>query len=488
MAAFRRPASCRARPTTSAISLDRTEDTWANVQAHPLHRRLLALEGGRSRSDRDAGLRRRELGGPGAAYARHAGGLQAHAEPAEMAGGPRPEEMGALLPAGEPAAKRVAFFDHFLKDEKTSLAAWPKVRLEVRETRRRRRGARRERMAARAHAAMCRSGSTPPAGSTPRRPKRRSVRYDAAKAAPIFDEVQRGHRTHRSHEAEALGRGRGRGRHGPVRRRCRSSMRRATTSASTFYAFFENGRSPWAGCAQAIARSIRSGRRPNSPSIRTTARSLWRPASRSRSRSRSGRPRPCSGQARRCASSSQGSDIYKEGLPRPALSPATKRRAIGASTSSTPAGATIRICSSRSFRQRRAHERLRRLHELEHVFDIRSCFGADRTVFGPLPGGGLSGLHAARSAARSAGRGCPARSCPIPAPTTPTCAPTASIELNAHYLLQAEDGTLIYIMNKGYLVPAPARRCPRSTIRASPAAAISAARPISARRRGRTTG
>ena len=57
------------------------------------------------------------------------------------------------------------------------------------------------------------------------------------------------------------------------------------------------------------------------------------------------------------------------------------------------------------------------------------------------------------------------------------------VELNAHYMLQADDGALIYIRNQGYVygaTPAQAGAAPRQ--------AISAARRISVRPRARTTG
>ena len=89
---------------------------------------------------------------------------------------------------------------------------------------------------------------------------------------------------------------------------------------------------------------------------------------------------------------------------------------------------------------------------LEHVFDIRVDFGPDRTVFGPLPGGGsqgytppwggvisgprLNGVVVKHSGADYA-----------------TVRGDGVIELNAHYLLKADDDTLIYIINRGYLVP-----------------------------------
>ena len=90
---------------------------------------------------------------------------------------------------------------------------------------------------------------------------------------------------------------------------------------------------------------------------------------------------------------------------------------------------------------------------LEHIFDIVVEFGSDRTIFGPLPGGDqqgftpptggvitgprLNGIVVPRSGADYA-----------------TVRSDGTLELEAHYLLQADDGTLIYIINRGYLVRA----------------------------------
>jgi hypothetical protein len=91
---------------------------------------------------------------------------------------------------------------------------------------------------------------------------------------------------------------------------------------------------------------------------------------------------------------------------------------------------------------------------LQHAFDVTVFFGKERAVFGPLPGGAsqgytppikgviegpmLNGTVVPRSGADYA-----------------TVRPDGVIELNAHYLLKADDGTLIYIQNTGYLVRAP---------------------------------
>jgi hypothetical protein len=89
---------------------------------------------------------------------------------------------------------------------------------------------------------------------------------------------------------------------------------------------------------------------------------------------------------------------------------------------------------------------------LEHVFDVEVLFGADRTVVGPLPGGGQLGFTPAIGGTISG----PRLTGSVVAHSGadfPIVRGDGVIELNAHYLLRADDGTLIYIMNKGYLIP-----------------------------------
>ena len=89
---------------------------------------------------------------------------------------------------------------------------------------------------------------------------------------------------------------------------------------------------------------------------------------------------------------------------------------------------------------------------LEHVFDVEVHFGADRTVVGPLPGGGRLGFTPAIGGTISGPR-LSGSVVPHSGADFPIVREDGVIELNAHYLLRAEDGTLIYIMNKGYLIP-----------------------------------
>ena len=89
---------------------------------------------------------------------------------------------------------------------------------------------------------------------------------------------------------------------------------------------------------------------------------------------------------------------------------------------------------------------------LEHVFDIEILFGADRTIVGPLPGGGSQGYTPPIGGTIS-GPKLSGSVVPHSGADYPLVRADGVIELNAHYMLKADDGTLIYIMNKGYLVP-----------------------------------
>ena len=88
---------------------------------------------------------------------------------------------------------------------------------------------------------------------------------------------------------------------------------------------------------------------------------------------------------------------------------------------------------------------------LEHVFDIEVLFGADRTIFGPLPGGGSQGYTPATGGTISGPR-LSGKVVPNSGADYALVRDDGTIELKAHYLLQADDGTLIYIENRGYLV------------------------------------
>lgn len=90
---------------------------------------------------------------------------------------------------------------------------------------------------------------------------------------------------------------------------------------------------------------------------------------------------------------------------------------------------------------------------LEHVFDIEVLFGADREIIGPLPAGDSQGYTPAIGGTISGPR---LTGSVIPHSGADYALVRADgvIELKAHYLLQADDGTKIYIQNLGYLVRA----------------------------------
>ncbi len=114
------------------FSLTRTEDTWANVQAHPLwdaywKSKEVDLEAIRApayvvASWSDQGLHTR---GTLEAFKR----ISSPRKWLEVHG----QKKWAHYYRAASRRRRVEFFDHFLQQRNTQLAAWPRVRLEIRE-------------------------------------------------------------------------------------------------------------------------------------------------------------------------------------------------------------------------------------------------------------------------------------------------------------------------------------------------------------------
>ena len=104
---------------------------------------------------------------------------------------------------------------------------------------------------------------------------------------------------------------------------------------------------------------------------------------------------------------------------------------------------------------------------LEHVFDIEVMFGADRVIFGPLPGGGNQGYTPAIGGTISGPR-LSGIVVPHSGADYALVRDDGTIDLSAHYLLQAEDGTKIYIQNRGYLVRARPGEAQPSYFRLTP--------------------
>jgi len=86
----------------------------------------------------------------------------------------------------------------------------------------------------------------------------------------------------------------------------------------------------------------------------------------------------------------------------------------------------------------------------EHAFDIRINFDK-RWVFGPISGGSRHGYT-------SVGSGCTVRGpllnghlVDFSGADWPVVRPDGVVELNAHYMIEADDGARIYIRNLGYV-------------------------------------
>jgi len=93
------------------------------------------------------------------------------------------------------------------------------------------------------------------------------------------------------------------------------------------------------------------------------------------------------------------------------------------------------------------------LDNLEHVFDCRVDFTDDRCIFGPLPDGARQG-YTPCSGGRIEGPRLSGNVVPFSGADFAIVRSDGVIIINSHYLLEADDGTKIYINNNGYLVPA----------------------------------
>ena len=91
---------------------------------------------------------------------------------------------------------------------------------------------------------------------------------------------------------------------------------------------------------------------------------------------------------------------------------------------------------------------------LEYAFEIVIEFGPDRMISAPLPGGARQGYTPPHGGII---RGPRLQGIVVPhsGADYALVRPDGVIELNAHYMLQASDGTPIYIANRGYIVSPP---------------------------------
>jgi len=86
--------------------------------------------------------------------------------------------------------------------------------------------------------------------------------------------------------------------------------------------------------------------------------------------------------------------------------------------------------------------------ELEFVFKVHLNLG-DRMKLGPIPTGGDRGFVAV-TGGEIEGPRLNGRVVPESGGDWPNIRPDGVVAFNAHYMLEASDGTLIYIRNKGF--------------------------------------
>lgn len=90
---------------------------------------------------------------------------------------------------------------------------------------------------------------------------------------------------------------------------------------------------------------------------------------------------------------------------------------------------------------------------LEYVFEMRVDFRPERCIFGPLPGGGSQG-YTPCAGGTIYGPRLSGRVLPDSGADFADVRGDGVIVIRSHYVLEADDGTKIYINNNGYLVPA----------------------------------
>lgn len=88
---------------------------------------------------------------------------------------------------------------------------------------------------------------------------------------------------------------------------------------------------------------------------------------------------------------------------------------------------------------------------LEHVFDVRVDFGSDRMLSEDMSGGWQFGYTPPHGGVISGPR-LQGRVVPHSGADYALRRADGVLELNAHYMLEADDGTPIYINNTGYLI------------------------------------
>lgn len=86
----------------------------------------------------------------------------------------------------------------------------------------------------------------------------------------------------------------------------------------------------------------------------------------------------------------------------------------------------------------------------EHAFDIRINFDK-RWQLGPVSGGALQGYTSIGEGSTVSGPRLSGKLVDYSGADWPVIRPDNVVELNAHYMIQTDDGALIYIHNMGYV-------------------------------------
>ncbi len=86
----------------------------------------------------------------------------------------------------------------------------------------------------------------------------------------------------------------------------------------------------------------------------------------------------------------------------------------------------------------------------EHAFDIRINFDK-RWMFGPISGGSQHGFTSIGAGSTVSGPLLNGHLVDYSGADWPVVRPDGVVELNAHYMIEADDGTKIYIRNMGYV-------------------------------------
>jgi len=86
----------------------------------------------------------------------------------------------------------------------------------------------------------------------------------------------------------------------------------------------------------------------------------------------------------------------------------------------------------------------------EHAFDIRINFDK-RWMLGPVSGGAHQGYTSIGAGSTVSGPRLNGKLVDYSGADWPVVRTDGVVELNAHYMIQADDGTLIYIRNLGYV-------------------------------------